>query len=402
MRKTRAKISIRTDSPGGERAAARLRERARANLAVGIRRGAANAVGSSARDVDRELSVTLSRIKNTFSASRGTNGDRNDPITRLLNELGNGRLDLMRTALSGIDTALARLIPRLNGFGALLRRILADALKLGARSLLSRLFGGGGEGHGRGGSSGGGGILNLLGRGRGGSFGGLGALFSNPWSAVIGGGIVAGLAIWNHFRHGTEKKLRQTIRNVYGVDVREMQVLQQIKALGEQAFGRGQVSHRLLDTIRLEPVKPLVQSYAESTGQTARGLLTAAQLGDPNWVGNRFIREAASGAGSRRPGAGGAAGRSAFDFSLAVANRGGSATRDPGSNGLPPVMVAAWTGLMGRIATQLERWEAVPADQVVANGAGGAAAAIGNAVITVANDDWRFNDRLSNKRGEKR
>ena len=65
-------------------------------------------------------------------------------------------------------------------------------------------------------------------------------------------------------------------------------------------------------------------------------------------------------------------------------------------------MVAAWTGLMARIATQLERWEAVPASHVVANGAGGAAAAIGNAVITVANDDWRFNDRLSNKRGEKR
>ena len=112
----------------------------------------------------------------------------------------------------------------------------------------------------------------------------------------------AGLAIWNHFRHGTEKKLRETIRSTYGVDIREMRVLQQIKALGEQAFGEGQVSRRLLDTIRLEPVKQLVQSYAESTGQTARGLITAAQLGDPGWVGNRFIR--GMGAGSRGPGVG--------------------------------------------------------------------------------------------------
>jgi hypothetical protein len=353
------------------------------------------------RVVDRELAATLGRIEKMFTGSRGSNGPGLDLVARLFRGGESGKLDLMRTALAGIDSVLAKLIPRLSGFGVLFRRILSDVLKSRARSLLGGLFGAD-AGNGRTGTSSGGGIFNLFGRGRGGSFGGLGALFSNPWSALIGGGIAAGLAIWNHFRHGTEKKLREAIRSAYGVDVRQMQVLQQIKALGEKALGRGQVSRHLLDTIRLEPVKQLVQSYAESTGQTARGLLTAAQLGDPGWAGNRYIRAADVGVGSQGPGAGVSASDRTANTSTNVPNGRGSAAGGPASGGLPPVMVAAWMGLMARIATQLERWEAVPAEQVVANGASGAAAAIGNAVITVANDDWRFNDRLSNKRGEKR
>lgn len=399
MRKTRAKISIKAESPAGERAAARWRARTHEGATRRIGGGPAYPAASSDAGVGRELAATLNRIGGVSSGSYGTGSHSNDPVARLVRELETGRLDLMRTALAGIDSLMARLIPRLNGFGALLRRVLADALKLGARSLLGGLFGGS-EGNGRGGNSSGGGILNLFGRGGGGSFGGFGGLFSSPWSALIGGGIVAGWAIWNHFRHGTEKKLREAIRSTYGVDVREMRMLQQIKTLGEEAFGRGQVSGHLLDTIRLEPVKELVQSYAESTGQTARGLLTATQLGDPGWVGNRFIRDA--GAGSQGPGAGGSVRGRVSESTFGLRNVGGPATRGPGNNGLVPAMVAAWTGLMARIATQLERWEAVPAEQVVANGAGGAAAAIGNAIITVANDDWRFNDRLSNKRGEKR
>lgn len=401
MRKTRAKISIKSDSPGGERAAARWRARVHEGATRRIGGGPAYPAYSSDAGVGRELVATLNRIGGVSSGSYGTGSHSNDPVARLLRELETGRLDLMRTALAGIDSLMARLIPRLNGFGALLRRVLADALKMGARSLLGGLFGGG-ESNGRGGNSPGGGVLNLFGRGGGGSYGGFGGLFSNPWSALIGGGIVAGLAIWNHFRHGTEKKLRETIRSAYGVDVREMRVLQQIKTLGEQSFGRGQVSRHLLDTIRLEPVKQLVQNYAESTGQAARGLLTATQLGDPGWVGNRYIREADVGVGRQGPGAGASASGRTSNSMMGSSSGSGSATRGPGGNGLAPVMVVAWTGLMARIATQLERWEAVPAEQVVANGAGGAAAAIGNAVITVANDDWRFNDRLSNKRGEKR
>lgn len=399
MRKPRTNITTVAGSANSERAAKRLR--GRANLPAKTSTVPARATGAAIGSPNRELTATLNRIGNSFTGSRGSNGQGSDLISRLLRVTETGKLDLVRTALAGIDTALARLIPRLHGFGSLLRQVLGGALKRGARSLLGGLFGAD-QGAGRSDSGDGGGIFNLLGRGRGGSLSRLGGLFSNPWTAVIGGGIVAGLALWNHFRHSTEKKLRETIRSTYGVDIREMQVLQQIKALGEQAFGRGQVSRRLLDTIRLEPVKQLVQSYAESTGQTARGLITAAQLGDPGWVGNRYIRGADVGVGSQVPGAGAAVSRRGFSFSTSPANGGGSATRGPGDGGLPPVIVAAWTGLMARIATQLERWEAVPASQVVANGASGAAAAIGNAVITVANDDWRFNDRLSNKRGEKR
>jgi hypothetical protein len=59
-------------------------------------------------------------------------------------------------------------------------------------------------------------------------------------------------------------------------------------------------------------------------------------------------------------------------------------------------------GAIGALTREVQRLKAMPAGHVVAMGASENPGAIGDAVITVANDDWRFNDRLSNKRGEKR
>ena len=56
-----------------------------------------------------------------------------------------------------------------------------------------------------------------------------------------------------------------------------MAVLKQVKEIGEQSFGRGNVGNHLLETIRLEPAKELLASYAESTGQQSK-LVTQKQL----------------------------------------------------------------------------------------------------------------------------
>jgi tape measure domain-containing protein len=104
-----------------------------------------------------------------------------------------------------------------------------------------------------------------------GASGGMGAsliaLASNPLTWIAAGGALAGFALWKHFSHRTEKALRKAIQQSYSVDISDMGVLKQIKQLGEQAFGRGQVQKHLAETIQLEPVREMIDSYAASTGQ---------------------------------------------------------------------------------------------------------------------------------------
>ena len=99
--------------------------------------------------------------------------------------------------------------------------------------------------------------------------GSMGALLTNPWTAVVAGGLIAGFALWKHFSHKTEKELRKAIQQARGVDIKDMGVLQQIKQIGEQAFGRGQVRKHLGEVIQLNPVQEIIDNYAVSTGQQA-------------------------------------------------------------------------------------------------------------------------------------
>lgn len=124
----------------------------------------------------------------------------------------------------------------------------------------------------------------------GGLFASLGAFFTNPFTLIALPAIVGGLLLWKHFKNRTEKKLRDAIQSTYSVKIKDMSVLKQIKGIGEQAFGKGQVSKRLQETIKLEPAKDLIRNYAESTGQLTDKLgASRAQLQDENFAGNRFV-----------------------------------------------------------------------------------------------------------------
>jgi hypothetical protein len=123
----------------------------------------------------------------------------------------------------------------------------------------------------------------------------MGAFLTNPWTLAAAGAIITGVMLWRHFRNGTEKRLANAIQAEYGIDVKEMSVLKQVKELGEQAFGKGNASKHLQETVRLEPVKELLAQYAESTGQSSSRLVTNAQFADSNFSANRFIRRIAGG-----------------------------------------------------------------------------------------------------------
>lgn len=127
----------------------------------------------------------------------------------------------------------------------------------------------------------GGGILAADGLRRGGLIGTLetaaggaliGAKFGGPIGAAIGAavGLTAGL-VRNLFKSANEKA-REKIKAIYGVDISSKDILGQVVSIAKQSFGGD-----LEVAIRSKDVQDLVELYALSTGQSARGLAAKMQ-----------------------------------------------------------------------------------------------------------------------------
>lgn len=240
--------------------------------------------------------------------------------------------------------------------------------------------------------------------------GSLGALFTNPWTAVVAGAAIGGFMLWKHFKNGTEKKLREAIQTEYQVSIKDMKTLSEIKQIGEQSFGKGQVSKHLQETIRLDQVKQIIQAYAEGTGQKSNKLVTEAQLKDENFAGNRFITRIAGGiipgfthgydhvpvladggeymlrsAVTTREGLERVnalnEGRAtitpktprprvpAVTAAPAVLSGGSSQSSTSSSSGMPPALAAALIGTLERVATAMESYEAADEGALFQKGA---------------------------------
>ncbi|HYE74317.1 MAG TPA: hypothetical protein VEF04_13345, partial [Blastocatellia bacterium] len=124
----------------------------------------------------------------------------------------------------------------------------------------------------------------------GGIAGALPALFSNPFTAIIGGALLGGALLFNLFGNRDLKKLRKTISSEYAVDVKDKNVLKQIKEIGKGVFGKTW-EDRMRDVVRLEASKEIIAAYAEGTRQNAKGLVLEKELLDPNNKRNQFIRQ---------------------------------------------------------------------------------------------------------------
>lgn len=108
---------------------------------------------------------------------------------------------------------------------------------------------------------------------------GIGSMIGGPLGGAIGAavGLGAGIVtgIFGLFRKSPEEKLKEKIKQAYGVTIRDKGVLQQILSIA-QSFGGN------LDmTIRNREVVELIQLYAQMTNQTMRGApkqMTSATL----------------------------------------------------------------------------------------------------------------------------
>jgi tape measure domain-containing protein len=218
-----------------------------------------------------------------------------------------GTLSTVTSAQAGIPTTLDYTTPLAKAAGA---SAAPSALaSLGASGLL---LGGGLLGQLAGGKSpigrllgGLGGTLGLGAIAAHGIFGGaisgaLPALFSNPITAIIAGGLIGGALLFNHFSNGTEKALGRLIQSEYGLRT-ELEIQKQVKAIGDQYFnGNGGAKKHELETIKLQQAKELLYSYALQSGQTNSRLVKDFEfertLGDPYAAANRIIKRHSGGA----------------------------------------------------------------------------------------------------------
>ncbi len=95
----------------------------------------------------------------------------------------------------------------------------------------------------------------------------IGAKFGGPLGAAIGAvaGFAAGMV--RLFIKGAVEKARQKIKDLYGVDIPDKGVLQQIVDTAKQSYGGN------LDmAIRTQQIRDLIQLYAMSTGQQTKGM----------------------------------------------------------------------------------------------------------------------------------
>lgn len=116
----------------------------------------------------------------------------------------------------------------------------------------------------------------------------IGANFG-PWGAAIGAGIggVAGLVMALFGGDNANKKIKEAALSQYGITIKDKSVLNSLKQLGEQYFGKGKVGANAVQLVQTDEAKNILRNYAEATGQSG-AKIDILSHGDENWSGNQF------------------------------------------------------------------------------------------------------------------
>ena len=131
-----------------------------------------------------------------------------------------------------------------------------------------------------------------------------GAMFGwnvgGPLGALIGAGVGALAGVVRLFVKGATEKARQKVKDLYGVDISDKAVLQQIVDMAKQSCGGN------LDmAIRTQQVRDLIQLYAMSTGQQTKGMPATVHPLDVVQTGGSLYQSPGYNNGTVLPGLGG-------------------------------------------------------------------------------------------------
>jgi hypothetical protein len=128
----------------------------------------------------------------------------------------------------------------------------------------------------------------------------IGAKFGGPLGAAIGAvaGFAAGMV--RLFIKGAVEKARQKIKDLYGVDIPDKALLQQIVDTAKQSYGGN------LDmAVRTAQIRDLIQLYAMSTGQQTKGMPAQVHPLDLVQKGGSLYQSPSYSNGTALPGMGG-------------------------------------------------------------------------------------------------
>jgi len=117
------------------------------------------------------------------------------------------------------------------------------------------------------------------------------ALFSNPITAIVAGGLIGGALLAGWLSNGVQRAIKQAVSTTYPIlDVKDNNLLTSIKQVGEQTFGQGQAGNHVNDIIHLQNVKQMLTAYALQTGQVNNELVRTYVGTNPNSTANNITR----------------------------------------------------------------------------------------------------------------
>lgn len=241
--------------------------------------------------------------------NRQQGGGSQSPLGSLLSGGQSSPASFLTGGFAGGNPAQT-IIGRQGGAGGFLSKI----------PLLGKLFGGGAAASGAGStaaSSAGGAAAS----GGAGGAAGLGALFSNPITAIATGALLAAPLLIKAadnkvlskvltipflislFKNKDFQKFQKLVQGTYQIKVDSKQegkaLFASVKELGEQAFGKGSFGKKISETIQLKKAQEAIAGYGEATGQTdsplVKKLIKKREIGDASAAENNFVRRATGG-----------------------------------------------------------------------------------------------------------
>jgi tape measure domain-containing protein len=232
----------------------------------------------------------------------------------------------------------------------------------------------------------------------------IGANFG-PWGALIGagGGALVGL-ITSLFGGGdkSNKQIKEAALAAYGITLKDKSVINSIKQIGEQYFGKGKAGANATQLMQVDEVKNILRNYAQMSGQNGEKIDLLSHT-DPNWSGNQFKSQFG---GFRAMG-----GPVQHGYSYIVGERGPEVFRphtsgsiDPtvGGSGLSIKMVAALADAIYELKDEVAQFKTMSPDAVVMKGAHGAREALYDAGLQVQSEGGRATERQERVAGRYR
>jgi hypothetical protein len=114
----------------------------------------------------------------------------------------------------------------------------------------------------------------------------IGMMFG-PMGSMIGTGIGALIGLFGGGGDNAIKKLKEAAAAEYGITIKDKQILNSLKQVGELYFGKGKAGANAPQVVKTDEAREIIKNYAEATGQTSQKIRTL-HYGDENWEGNQF------------------------------------------------------------------------------------------------------------------